>query len=84
MPLKAFKDISTFTPWENGIEVGYIYAEENLAVSLDIQIELSSQLPASSFTESLSSSHMPFLSMPDTLSDTIDQAAKRAVARKPR
>ncbi|KAK7216446.1 hypothetical protein V2G26_004449 [Clonostachys chloroleuca] len=84
MPLKAFKDISTFTPWENGIEVGYIYAEENQAINLDIQIELSSQLPASSFTESLSSSHMPFLSMPETLSDTIDQASKRAVARKPR
>ncbi|CAH0021601.1 unnamed protein product [Clonostachys rhizophaga] len=84
MPLKAFMDISTFTPWENGIEVGYIYAEENQAVSLDIQIELSSQLPASSFTESLGSGHMPFLSMPETLSNTIDQAAKRAVARKPR
>ncbi|VUC27296.1 unnamed protein product [Clonostachys rosea] len=84
MPLKAFKDNSTFTPWENDIEVGYIYAEENQAVSLDIQIDLSSQLPASSFTESLSSGHMPFLSMPETLSDTIDQAAKRAVARKPR
>ncbi|EFQ26047.1 uncharacterized protein GLRG_01191 [Colletotrichum graminicola M1.001] len=81
-PSKTFLDKSRFEPWNEGFEMGYIFAEEDQLLTLDKQIDMSSQFPASSFTATLTASHSPFLSMPETLGKTIQQAAQVAVARK--
>lgn len=82
MPLQAVKDKSTFAPWNNGFEVGYIFAEQDEAIALDTQKSLASQFPAGSFTASLPSSHSPFLSMPKKVADVVDDAVNHAVSRK--
>ncbi|KAK1976335.1 Alpha/beta hydrolase fold-1 [Colletotrichum cereale] len=81
-PGKTFRDKSGFEPWNEGFEMGYIFTEEDQALPLDRQIDMSSQFPASSFTATLTASHSPFLSMPEALGKTIQQAAQVAVARK--
>ncbi|GKT66807.1 hypothetical protein ColTof4_04298 [Colletotrichum tofieldiae] len=81
-PFKTFQDKSGFEPWYAGFEMGYIFAEDDQALPLDKQIDISSQFPASSFTATLTSSHSPFLSMPEALGKVIQQAAQVAVARK--
>ncbi|KAK1991612.1 alpha/beta-hydrolase [Colletotrichum falcatum] len=81
-PCKTFLDKSGFEPWNEGFEMGYIFAEDDRALALDKQIEMSSQFPASSFTATINSGHSPFLSMPEVLGKTIQQAAQVAAARK--
>ncbi|KAK1573959.1 Alpha/beta hydrolase fold-1 [Colletotrichum navitas] len=81
-PGKTFQDKSGFEPWNEGFEMGYIFAEDDQVIPLDKQIDMASQFPASSFTATLTASHSPFLSMPETLGKTIQQAAQVAVARK--
>lgn len=61
--------------------MGYIFAEDDQAIPLDLQIMMASQFSPSSFTASLSASHSPFLSMPKGLGDALQQAAKTAVAK---
>ncbi|KAK1955642.1 alpha/beta-hydrolase [Colletotrichum sublineola] len=79
---KTFQDKSGFEPWNEGFEMGYIFVEDDQVLPLDKQIDMSSQFPASSFTATLTASHSPFLSMPEALGKTIQQAAQVAVARK--
>ncbi|KZL80919.1 hypothetical protein CI238_06675 [Colletotrichum incanum] len=81
-PFKTFQDKSGFEPWNAGFEMGYIFAEDDQALPLDKQIDISSQFPASSFTATLTASHSPFLSTPEALGKVIQQAAQVAVARK--
>ncbi|KAK2024225.1 alpha/beta-hydrolase [Colletotrichum zoysiae] len=81
-PGKTFQDKSGFEPWNEAFEMGYIFAENDQAIPLDKQIDMSSQFPASSFTATLTAGHSPFLSMPESLGKTIQQAAQVAVARK--
>ncbi|KAI3544079.1 uncharacterized protein CCOS01_13859 [Colletotrichum costaricense] len=80
-PFKTFQDKSGFEPWNEGFEMGYIFAEDDQAIPLDLQIMMASQFSPSSFTASLSASHSPFLSMPKDLGDALQQAAKTAVAK---
>ncbi|TQN66027.1 hypothetical protein CSHISOI_09385 [Colletotrichum shisoi] len=81
-PLKTFQGTSGFEPWNEGFEMGYVFAEDDQAISLDRQIDMSSQIPASSFTATLTASHSPFLSMPEALGKVLQQAAEVAVARR--
>ncbi|GKT48963.1 pheophorbidase [Colletotrichum spaethianum] len=83
-PVKPFQDKSGFEPWNEGFEMGYIFTEDDQALPLDKQIDMSSQFPASSFTATLTASHSPFLSVPEALGKVIQQAAQVAVARKSR
>ncbi|KAJ0167664.1 hypothetical protein CTA2_1279 [Colletotrichum tanaceti] len=80
--LKSFQGVSGFEPWNEGFEMGYIFAEDDQVISLDKQIEMSSQFPAGSFTASLPSHHSPFLSMPGALGKALQQAAEVAVAKR--
>ncbi|OHE96938.1 hypothetical protein CORC01_07723 [Colletotrichum orchidophilum] len=80
-PLRTFLDKSGFEPWNEGFEMGYIFAENDQAIPLDLQITMASQFSPSSFTASLSASHSPFLSMPKDLGEALQQAAKTAVAK---
>ncbi|KAK2039719.1 alpha/beta-hydrolase [Colletotrichum somersetense] len=81
-PRKTFQDKSGFEPWNEAFEMGYIFTEDDQVLPLDRQIVMSSQFPASSFTATLTTGHSPFLSMPESLGRTIQQAAQISVARK--
>ncbi|KAL0932227.1 uncharacterized protein CTRU02_213180 [Colletotrichum truncatum] len=81
-PFKTFQDKSGFEPWNNGFEMGYIFAEQDQAIPLDLQKLMASQFPAESFTASLPASHSPFLSMPKALGGVLQEAAQVAVAKK--
>ncbi|KAJ4319197.1 hypothetical protein N0V84_006479 [Fusarium piperis] len=80
--VQAILGTSSFAPWTNGFEVGYIFAENDVAIPLAVQEGMASEFPADSFTASLPSSHSPFLSMPESLAATIQQASKHAVAKR--
>ncbi|KAK8038667.1 hypothetical protein PG993_007078, partial [Apiospora rasikravindrae] len=80
--LKAMEDKSGFAPWDNGFEMGYVFAEEDEAIPLVAQKAFQSQFPAGSFTASLKASHSPFLSMPEALGAVLEQAAEFAVKKR--
>ncbi|KAK1982965.1 Alpha/beta hydrolase fold-1 [Colletotrichum cereale] len=81
-PFKTITDESGYEPWNNGFEMGYIFAENDQAIPIDVQQSMASAFPASSFTATLKSSHSPFLSMPKALGDVLQQAAEVAVGKR--
>ncbi|KAF6794974.1 hypothetical protein CSOJ01_13552 [Colletotrichum sojae] len=81
-PYKTFQDKSGFEPWNNGFEMGYVFAEQDQAIPLELQKLMASQFPEGSFTASLNASHSPFLSMPKALGDVLEKAVEAAVAKK--
>ncbi|EFQ34110.1 uncharacterized protein GLRG_09254 [Colletotrichum graminicola M1.001] len=82
MPFKTMTDKSGYEPWNNGFEMGYIFAENDQAIPIELQKSMEAAFPASSFTATLNSSHSPFLSMPKALGDVLQQAAEDAVIKK--
>ncbi|KAK8092337.1 uncharacterized protein PG998_014559 [Apiospora kogelbergensis] len=58
--------------------MGYIFAEEDQANPLAAQKRFQSAFPACSFTDSLKSSHWPFLSMPVKVAALLAQANQSA------
>ncbi|KAI8947352.1 Alpha/beta hydrolase fold-1 [Xylaria longipes] len=82
MPLQMAKDISTYDPRDGTFEVGYIFAEKDQAIPIGAQNAMFSQFPVGSFAARLDSSHSPFLSMPNTLADTIERATKYVLAKR--
>ncbi|KAK1569459.1 Alpha/beta hydrolase fold-1 [Colletotrichum navitas] len=81
-PFKTMTDKSGYEPWNNGFEMGYIFAENDQAISIEMQKSMASAFPASSFTATLKASHSPFLSMPKALGDVLQQAAEDAVTKR--
>ncbi|KAI0543781.1 Alpha/beta hydrolase fold-1 [Xylaria curta] len=81
MPLQMVKDKSVYDP-RGTFEVGYIFAEKDQALPIRAQEAMFSQFPAGSFSARLDSSHSPFLSMPDALADTIENAARYVLAKR--
>ena len=63
MPLQVAKDKSTFALWNNGFEVGYIFARQEQAIALDAEKFMASQFSASSLPLAFRPV-TPFLSMP--------------------
>ncbi|KAK8133548.1 hypothetical protein PG984_005560 [Apiospora sp. TS-2023a] len=80
--LKAMEDKSGFAPWDDGFEMGYIFAEEDQAIPLAAQKAMQSQFPAGSFTASLKASHTLFLSQSDEVGDALVRAAAWAKERR--
>ncbi|KAI1113849.1 Alpha/beta hydrolase fold-1 [Nemania sp. NC0429] len=78
MPFTMATGISTYEPWNHDFRVGYIFAEKDQALPCGVQRMLASQSPPGSFTASLQSSHSPFLSMPQVLADTLENAIRSA------
>ncbi|KAI6084701.1 hypothetical protein F4821DRAFT_261600 [Hypoxylon rubiginosum] len=74
MPFQMAIDKSTYAPFNEAFEVGYIFTEKDQALDVGAQRGMFSQFPAGSFSASLDSSHSPFLSMPVTLADIIQDA----------
>ncbi|KAI1171797.1 Alpha/beta hydrolase fold-1 [Nemania sp. FL0916] len=82
MPYQMVIDKANYEPWKHEFRVGYIFAEKDEALPISRQRALASQFPAGSFTASLESSHSPFLSMPQTLADTLEDAIRHASDHK--
>ncbi|KAI0184663.1 Alpha/beta hydrolase fold-1 [Xylaria flabelliformis] len=81
MPLQIVKDISAYDP-RGTFEAGYIFARKDQALPISTQNVMFSLFPAGSFSARLDSSHSPFLSMPDALADTIENATKYVLAKR--
>ncbi|KAI1424667.1 Alpha/beta hydrolase fold-1 [Xylaria sp. FL1777] len=82
MPLRIATDISTYDPREESFEVGYIFAEEDQALPIGAQRAMFAEFPVGSFSASLTSSHSPFLSIPDTLVDVIQRAVEHVLGKR--
>ncbi|KAI1171684.1 Alpha/beta hydrolase fold-1 [Nemania sp. FL0916] len=82
VPERLLLDLSTYEPWNEGFNVGYIFTEEDKILPLSKQKEMASVLPEGSFTASLPSSHSPFLSMTDALADIIRDAAEHVLKKE--
>ncbi|XXH03953.1 hypothetical protein Hte_010361 [Hypoxylon texense] len=84
VPFQIVTDKSMYVPFNEGFEVGYIFAEKDQAVDISVQRSVFSLFPAGSFSASLDSSHSPFLSMPDALADVIQGAVNHVRAKESR
>ncbi|KAI3318920.1 hypothetical protein HD806DRAFT_510393 [Xylariaceae sp. AK1471] len=82
IPLQTVRDVSAYEPWNEGFEVGYVFTEEDRALPMAAQKAGFSMFPAGSFNASLASSHSPFLSMPDTVADTIQNATEFVLKKR--
>ncbi|KAL4775139.1 Alpha/beta hydrolase fold-1 [Aspergillus nidulans var. acristatus] len=71
----VFSGASTYEPWHR-IPSAYILCEEDLALPLLFQEMMAAKL-GTDLTYRLKSSHSPFLSMPDSLADVLEDLASR-------
>ncbi|KAI1292975.1 hypothetical protein F5Y03DRAFT_388111 [Xylaria venustula] len=62
---------STYEPWNQDFEVGYIFTENDKSPPIGLQRHMFAQFPNGSFNASLATGHSPFLGAPDALSDAI-------------
>ncbi|KAI0426552.1 Alpha/Beta hydrolase protein [Xylaria sp. FL1042] len=81
MSYRVVSDISEHDPWNNGIEVGYIFCKNDHSISLDAQKAMASIFPEGFFTATLESSHSPFFSIPEATADVIENAVEYARAK---
>ncbi|KAI1313263.1 Alpha/Beta hydrolase protein [Xylaria venustula] len=79
---RVVTDVSEHAPWDNGIEVGYIFCKDDHSIPIGAQMAMASIFPVGFFTATLESSHSPFLSMPDATADVIQDAVKYARAKQ--
>ncbi|KAI0870052.1 Alpha/beta hydrolase fold-1 [Hypoxylon argillaceum] len=76
MPFDKAKEPSRYEPWNNGFEVGYIFAEADRALPIYLQKAMASQFPDGYFAASIACGHSPSLSNPDELADAIQNAVE--------
>lgn len=81
-PARIFSDDNQFEPWNNGIEVGWFFTEQDQAIPLATQQAMASQFPAGYVSYTMDSSHSPFLSMPDEVVTGVVLAATEGMAKK--
>lgn len=81
-PARIFSDDNLFEPWNNGVEVGFFFTEQDQAIPLATQQAMASQFPAGYVSYSLNSSHSPFFSMPDEVVTGVVLAATEGMAKK--
>ncbi|KAI0401720.1 Alpha/beta hydrolase fold-1 [Xylaria palmicola] len=82
IPLQVAKDVSAYDSLNGNHDVGYVFAEQDKAIAIQVQEAVASRFPEGSFMARLDSSHSPFFSMPNTLVDTIERAVKHALAKR--
>ncbi|KAI9925362.1 hypothetical protein ASPWEDRAFT_62807 [Aspergillus wentii DTO 134E9] len=73
--LPVFSGISSYEPWKT-IPTTYVLGEEDQMLPLAIQ-EYMVQMLGTKHTYRLKSSHHPFLSMPDTVAEIIEESSVR-------
>ncbi|GAP90694.2 hypothetical protein SAMD00023353_5200180 [Rosellinia necatrix] len=83
MPMQVLLDKSTYEPWKQGFEVGYVFTEDDNSLPLGLQKAIWAQFPEGSFAASLASGHSPFLNVPRDLADAIEKGIDNVVGTKP-
>ncbi|KAI0144473.1 alpha/beta-hydrolase [Xylariaceae sp. FL1272] len=83
-PYRIVEDESTFEPWLNGFEVGYIFTETDKALPLEVQKMMFSGFPKGSWSTTLAAAHSPFFNVPHELADAIEESAYFASSKNNR
>lgn len=81
-PARIFTDDTSYEPWNNGVEVGFFFTEQEQAIPLAVQQSMASQFPSGYVSYTMNSSHSPFLSMPDEVVTGVVLAATEGLAKK--
>lgn len=80
-PARIFADDNTYEPWNNGVEVGFFFTEQDQAIPLATQQSMAAQFPTGYVSYTMDSSHSPFLSMPDKVTEGVVLAATAGLAK---
>ncbi|KAI3396012.1 hypothetical protein diail_583 [Diaporthe ilicicola] len=80
-PARIFSDDNTYAPWDNGVEVGFFFTEQDQAIPLATQQSMASQFPSGYVSYTMNSSHSPFLSMPEKVAEGVVLAATQGLAK---
>lgn len=81
-PARIFSDDNQYAPWDNGVEVGFFFTEQDQAIPIATQQAMASQFPEGYVSYTMNSSHSPFLSMPDNVVTGVVLAATEGLAKK--
>lgn len=81
-PARIFSDDNTYEPWNNGVEVGFFFTEQDQAIPLATQQSMASQFPSGYVSFTMNSSHSPFMSMPEKVTEGVVLAATEGLAKK--
>lgn len=81
-PARIFSDDNTYEPWNNGVEVGFFFTEQDQAIPLATQQSMASQFPSGYVSYTMNSSHSPFMSMPEKVTEGVVLAATVGLAKK--
>ncbi|CZT02610.1 hypothetical protein WAI453_002125 [Rhynchosporium graminicola] len=81
-PARIFSDKTTYEPWNQGVNVGFFFTEKDQAIPIATQQKMASQFPENYFSFTMSSSHSPFLSMPEKVVQGIVAASVDAGLKK--
>ena len=81
-PARIFSDDNTYEPWNNGVEVGFFFTEQDQAIPLATQQSMAAQFPNGYVSYTMDSSHSPFLSMPQQVTEGVVLAATQGLAKK--
>lgn len=80
-PARIFSDDNTYEPWNNGVEVGFFFTEQDQAIPLATQQSMAAQFPSGYVSYTMNSSHSPFLSMPEKVTEGVVLAATQGLAK---
>lgn len=81
-PARIFSDDNQYEPWNNGVEVGFFFTEQDQAIPIATQQAMAEQFPSGYVSYTMNSSHSPFLSMPDKVVEGVVLAATEGLAKK--
>ncbi|KAI0965869.1 hypothetical protein F4678DRAFT_313690 [Xylaria arbuscula] len=82
MSSQVLVEESTYEPWNQGFEVGYIFTENDKSIPISLQKQMFAQFPSGCFSASLATGHSPFLNAPDALSDAIQSGIEHVSQKR--
>ncbi|KAG6362498.1 hypothetical protein INS49_010730 [Diaporthe citri] len=80
-PARIFSDDNTYEPWNNGVEVGFFFTEQDQAIPLATQQSMTAQFPSGYVSYTMNSSHSPFMSMPEKVTEGVVLAATAGLTK---
>ncbi|TLD19279.1 hypothetical protein PspLS_09924 [Pyricularia sp. CBS 133598] len=75
--IKLFSSPSSYEPWSNGVNCGFVFCSEDNAVPLPIQQQMASQLGTDAKTATVKAGHCPFISVPGELLEAVRTVAEQ-------
>lgn len=81
-PARIFSDDNTYEPWNNGVEVGFFFTKQDQAIPFATQQSMASQFPSGYVSYTMDSSHSPFMSMPEKVTEGVVLAATQGLVKK--